>query len=81
VNLSSLSKALNSSDTLVNKSAISEMLCSGYDVPFKGMLILPVKQGDLHGIFFLSSRENYDNVLNQIKPTIDSIQLTNSIAN
>ena len=81
VNLSSLSKALNSSDTLVNKSAISEMLSSGYDVPFKGMLILTLKRGDLYGIFFLSPRENFDSVLNEIKPTLDSIQLTNSPAN
>ena len=74
VNLSSLSKALNSSDTLVNKSHISEMLSSGYDVPFKGMFILTLKKGDLYGIFFLSPRENFDSTLNELKPTIDSIQ-------
>ena len=65
----------------MNKSAISEMLSSGYDVPFKGMLILTLKRGDLYGIFFLSPRENFDSVLNEIKPTLDSIQLTNSPAN
>jgi hypothetical protein len=94
VNLSSLSKVLNSSDTLVNNSAIPgvspdtlvnnsaipEMLSSGSDVPFKGMLILTQKQGDLYGIFFLSPRENFDSKLNELKPTLDSIQLSNSTA-
>jgi hypothetical protein len=64
----------------VNKSAIPKMLTSGKDVPFKGMFILTQKQGDLYGIFFLSPRENFDFILNEIKPTIDSIQLSNSTA-
>ena len=50
------------------------MLSSGYDVPFKGMFILTLKKGDLYGIFFLSPRENFDSTLNELKPTIDSIQ-------
>ena len=94
LNLSSLSKVLNSSDTLVNNSAIPGMspdtlvnnsaipgmLSSGSDVPFKGMLIIALKQGDFYGIFFLSPRENFDSKLNELKPTLDSIQLSNSTA-
>jgi hypothetical protein len=94
VNFSSLSKVLNSSDTLVNNSAIPGMspdtlvnnsaipgiLSSGSDVPFKGMLILALKQGDFYGIFFLSPRQNFDSVMKEIQPTIDSIQLGNSTA-
>jgi hypothetical protein len=106
LNLSSLSKVLNSSDTLVNNSAIPGMspdtlvnnsaipgmspdtlvnnsaipgmLSSGSDVPFKGMLIIALKQGDFYGIFFLSPRENFDTKMNELKPTLDSIQLSNS---
>jgi hypothetical protein len=94
LNLSSLSKVLNSSDTLlnnsaipgispdtlVNNSAIPGMLSSSKDVPFKGMLILALKQGEFYGIFFLSPRENFDSKLSEIKPTLDSIQLSNSTA-
>jgi hypothetical protein len=93
LNLSSLSNVLNSSntlvnnsdipgmpDTLVNNSAIPRMLSSGSNVPFKGMLILALKQGDFYGIFFLSPRENFDTKMNELKPTLDSIQLSNSTA-
>ena len=80
VNLSSLSKVLNSSDTLLNNSAIPAMLSSGSNVPFKGMLILALKQGDFYGIFFLSPKENFDSKLNELKPTLDSIELSNSTA-
>jgi len=106
VNLSSLSEVLNSSDTLLNNSAIPGMspdtllnnsaipgmspdtllnnsaipgmLSSGSDVPFKGMLILALKQGDFYGIFFLSPRQNFDSMMKEIQSTIDSIQLGNS---
>jgi hypothetical protein len=69
-----------SPDTLVNNSAIPGMLPSGSNVPFKGMFILALKQGDLYGIFFLSPRENFDTKMNELKPTLDSIQLSNSTA-
>jgi hypothetical protein len=46
--------------------------------PIKGMLILTEKQGDLYAILFRTLRENFDSVLNEIKPTLDSIQFTNS---
>jgi len=92
LNISSLSNVLNSSatlvnnsaipgmspDTLVNNSAIPGMLSSGSDVPFKGMFILALKQGDFYGIFFLSPRENFDTKMNELKPTLDSIHLSNS---
>jgi hypothetical protein len=94
LNPSSLSNVLNSSDTLVNNSAIPGMspdtlvnnsaipgmLSSGSGVPFKGMFILALKQGDFYGIFFLSPRQNFDSVMKEIQPTIDSIQLGNSTA-
>jgi len=92
LNISSLSNVLNSSatlvnnsaipgmspDTLVNNSAISGMLSSGSGVSFKGMFILALKQGDFYGIFFLSPRENFDTKMNELKPTLDSIHLSNS---
>jgi hypothetical protein len=58
-------------DTLVNNSTIPQLLVSGSDVPFKGMLTLAQKQGDLYGIFFLSPRENFDSKLNELKPIFD----------
>jgi hypothetical protein len=67
-----------SPDTLMNNSAILKMLSTGSQIPFKGMLILAMKQGDFYGIFFLSPRQNFDTVFNQVKPTLDSIELTNS---
>ena len=50
----------------------------GYNVPYKGMLILSEKQDGLYAIVFLSPKENFDSVLNEIKPSLDSIQLSNS---
>jgi hypothetical protein len=50
------------------------------NAPLKGMVILTQKQDDLYMIIFLNPRDNFDSVLNEIKPTIDSIQLTNSTA-
>ena len=48
------------------------------DVPMKLMIILTEKHKDLYGILLTSPRENFDSVLNEIKPTIDSIQLSKS---
>lgn len=48
------------------------------DVPYKGMVIFTEKQGDLYGILFFSPLEGFDSKLNAIKPTLDSIQLSNS---
>ena len=43
------------------------------------MLILTEKQGDLYAIVLMSPKESFDNILNEIKPTIDSLRLSNSI--
>ena len=48
----------------------------GYDVPFKGMLILTQKQDDLFAIIFLNPKEKFDSMLKEIQPTLDSIELT-----
>jgi hypothetical protein len=71
LNHSSL-ELLNSSSAVIQEG--------DYDVPLKEMWIVTEKQGDIYGIFFGSPRENFDSVLNEIKPFLDSIQLTNSTA-
>lgn len=48
------------------------------DVPFKMMVILTEKRGDLYAIFFLSPTAIFDSKLKEIQPTLDSIQLSNS---
>jgi len=78
VDLSSLPKLLNSSNTSVNKNTFPGLLYSDHNFPFKMMVILSQKQGDLYGVFFLSPKQNFDSTLNELKPTIDSIQLSNS---
>jgi hypothetical protein len=80
LNLSSPSKLLNSSSGLLPEGDVFGRIPREIDVPYKGMLIITEKQGDLYAILFGSPRENFDNVLNEIKPTIDSIQLSNSTA-
>lgn len=49
------------------------------DVPMKLMIILTEKHKDLYGILLTSPRDNFDSVLSDIKPTIDSIQLSSDI--
>jgi len=77
LNLSSPSKFLDSFSGLPQVGSFLPTIPQGYDVPYKGMLILTQKQGDLYAIVFLSPKEHFDSLLNQIKPTLDSIQLTN----
>ncbi len=77
LNLTSPSKLANTS-TFIQPGIILDLLDKGYDVPYKGMLILTEKQGDLYAIVLMSPKENFDNVLNEIKPTVDSIRLSNS---
>jgi hypothetical protein len=79
INLSSFSEILNSSN-LVNKSDYLLEFTRKYEVPYKGMLILTQKQDDLYAIEFRSPKEKFDSILNEIKPTLDSIQFTNSTA-
>jgi hypothetical protein len=78
LNLSSPSKLVNSSSGLLPEGGVFGKIPKDTDVPYKGMLIITEKQGDLYAILFGSPRENFDSVLNEIKTTIDSIQLTNS---
>jgi len=80
IDLSSPSQLLNSSNPLINKNGLLSQLSKDYDVPFKGMLILTQKQGDLYAIIFMGPRESFDSAMKEIKPTLDSIQLSNSTA-
>lgn len=77
LNLTSPSKLANTS-TFIQPGSILDLLDKGYDVPYKGMLILTEKQGDLYAKVLLSPKESFDNILNEIKPTIDSLRLSNS---
>jgi hypothetical protein len=77
LNISDPLKLANSSD-FTHEGNVADMILKGYNVPLKGMLIFTEKQGDLYAIVLMSPRENFDQILNEIKPTIDSIQLTNS---
>lgn len=74
LNLSSPSKLLDSFSGLPQIGSFLTTIPEGYDVPYKGMLILTQKQGDLYAIIFLSPKENFDSVMKEIQPTIDSIQ-------
>lgn len=76
LNLSSPSELANSS--LISQYGLLPKIPEGYDVPFKGMLILTEKLDGLYAIVFLSPKQNFDSILNEINPTIDSIQF-NSI--
>ena len=76
LNLSSPSELLNSSSGLIPKNEFLKEIPQGYDVPFKGMLILTQKHNDLFAIVFLNPKEEFDSMLSEIQPTLDSIQLT-----
>jgi hypothetical protein len=76
LNLSSPSKLLNSSSGLIPENDFLRKIPQGYDVPFKGMLIITKKQNELYAIIFLNPKEKFDSILNEIQPTLDSIQLT-----
>ena len=82
LNVSSRSDIANaSSDTLINVKGFLDQMSGGREVPFKEMVIMSEKKGDLFAIVLLSPRVNFDSVFKQIKPTLDSIQLSNSTAN
>jgi hypothetical protein len=76
LNLSSPSKLLNSSSGIIPENDFLHKIPQGYDVPFKGMLILTQKQNELYAIIFLNPKEKFDSILNEIQPTLDSIQLS-----
>lgn len=79
VNLSDPLKLANSSG-FAQPGSVVDLIRKGYDVPFMGMLILSQKQGDLYAIALISPKENFDSKLNELKQTLDSIQLSNSTA-
>jgi len=78
LNLSSPSKLLNSSSGLLPEDGVFGKIPKETDVPYKGMLFITEKQGNLYAILFGSPKGSFDYVLNAIKPTIDSIQFANS---
>ena len=78
LNLSSPSKLMNSSSDLFPEGGVFGKIPKETDVPYKGMLIISEKQGDLYAILFGSPSKNFDSVLNKIKTSLDSIQLNNS---
>jgi hypothetical protein len=81
LNVSSRSDIANaSSSTLIDVKGFLDQMSGGHEVLFKEMLIITEKKGELYGIILLSPRENFDSKLNELKPTIDSIQLGNSTA-
>lgn len=75
LNLSS-SKVLDETSGSPLEGLIANMIGDANNLPFKGMLILTEKQGDLWVITLLSPRHNFDSVLRGLKPTIDSIELS-----
>jgi hypothetical protein len=81
LNLSSPSKLLNSFSGLPQIGSFLTTIPQGYDVPYKGMLILTQKQGNLYAIIFLSPIENFDSILKDIKPSVDSIQFNSTQLN
>jgi hypothetical protein len=73
-----LNISAKSSPGLMQQSDFFSEIREGHYRPFKAMMILTEKQGDLYAISLFSPRENFDSKLNEIQPTIDSIQFTNS---
>ena len=78
LNLSSPSKLLNCSSGLLPEGGVFGKIPKETDVPYKGMLFITEKHGNLYAILFGSPKGSFDYVLNAIKPTIDSIQFANS---
>lgn len=76
LNLSSPSKLLDSSSGLIPANDFLQEIPEGYDIPYKGMLILTEKHSELYAIIFLSPKDNFDSVLNEINQTLNSIRLT-----
>lgn len=76
LNLSAPSKLLDSSSGLIPTNNYLQEIPEGYDIPYKGMLILTEKHSELFAIIFLSPKDNFDSKLDEIKPSLDSIRLT-----
>lgn len=78
LNLSLNPTLLNLTSNSTQVTDFLSMIPKGIEVPMKMMLILTQKQDDLYAIVFLNAKENFDSMLSEIKPTLDSIQLSNS---
>ena len=76
LNLSSPSKLLDSSSGIIPANDFLKEIPVGYDIHYKGMLILTEKYSELYAIIFLSPKDNFDSALDEINPTLDSIRLT-----
>ena len=76
LNLSSPSELLDSSSGLIPTKDFLQEIPEGYDIPYKGMLIVTEKHSELYAIIFLSPKDNFNSVLDEINPTLDSIRLT-----
>jgi len=76
LNLSSPSNLLNSFSGLIPINDFLQEIPKGYDIPYEGMLILTEKHGVLYAIILLSPIDSFKSILNEINPTLGSIQLT-----
>lgn len=76
LNLSSPSELLDSSSGLIPTKDFLQEISEGYDIPYEGMLIVTEKHSELYAIIFLSPKDNFNSVLQEINPTLDSIRLT-----
>jgi hypothetical protein len=76
LNLSSPSELLDSSSGLIPTNDFLQEIPEGYDIPYKGMLIVTEKHSELYAIIFLSPKDKFNSVLEEINPTLDSIRLT-----
>ena len=76
LNLSSPSELLDTSSDLIPTNDFLQEIPEGYDIPYKGMLILTEKHSELYAIIFLNPNDNFDLILKEINPTLDSIRLT-----
>ena len=80
LNLSSPSKLLNSSSGIIPANDLLRQIPQGYDIPYKGILILTQKHNEIYAIIFLNPTDKFDSILNEIQPTLDSIQFTSYTA-
>lgn len=74
--LSSPGELLDSSSDLIPTNDLLHEIPEGYDITYKGMLILTEKYSELYAVIFLNPNDNFDSVLDEIKPTLDSIRFT-----
>jgi hypothetical protein len=84
LNISSPSELLNSTSALINMQpsnfAPVTTIPKSQDVPIKVMVILTQKHNEAYTIQVLTPSELFEPILNELKPTIDSIEVINSSA-